>query len=462
MKEQIGRDSSDYTNKLQIGLNRFVVLGIYSFALVAAGPLLNNWAPLRAMLVAHGAYAETCHAGDPLDPDGTCMIQQNLLARLPVTAQSLQFAFAVVGGLFKDRLGSRVAGIVGFSTQAFAFLTIALASESFDGYLLGFIFLGAASEPLAMSLMDVANLFPGYEGTVIAMLGTSRSLSFWVANLLQLLFTSGCTFMMSWLIFFFIIVVVGIGTVLVIPADGYKPQKADMDAFSEERPQNLTILERIVDKRMWGPLTHPTYLLFVLYFTTVVLRMGFFSASSDTQIPDALQFYGLAVPFSFLPCPLFGLIADKAGHWFMIHIVNFCMLGMFICLLGDTEWSQYVAVVLNVFSISFQSSQAYTIIVKTVPNEFVGRLLGLCFLISGLLGLFNSVIYNATNESNGFEIVDGVFVGVTLTMTIAIVMMAISNRRRPMTPTIEGPMETTPEIPFVVVKSEDFDKQSLV
>ncbi|KAH0478411.1 MAG: uncharacterized protein KVP18_002550 [Porospora cf. gigantea A] len=454
MKGRIGRGSSDLLTK---PLNRFVVLGIYSFALVVAGPLLNNWAPLRAVLVANGAYAESCDPDDPTDPDGTCTIQQNLLARLPVTGQSLQFAFAVVGGLFKDRLGSRVAAIVGFSTQAFAFLTIALASESFDGYFLGFVFLGAASEPLAMSLMDVANRFPGYEATVIAMLGTSRSLSFWVANLLQLLFTSGCTFMLSWMIFFFIIVIVAIGTVFVIPAEGYKPQNADMDATAEERPQNL--LERIVDKRMWGPLTHPTYVLFVLYFTTVVFRMGFFSASSDTQIPDALQFYGLAVPFSFLPCPLFGLMADKLGHWFMIHIVNFCMLGMFICLLGDTEWSQYVAVVLNVFSISFQSSQAYTIIVKTVPDAFVGRLLGLCFLTAGLLSLFNSVIYNATNESNGFEIVDGVFIGVTLTMTIAIVMMAIANRRRPMMLIIEDPLETTPD---VVVRSEASNEQGLV
>lgn len=405
-------------------LNRYLVVTLYCVALVLCGPLLNNWAPLRKMFVARGAYAEACSPDDSLDPlDGTCIAQQNLLARLPVVAQSLQFAFAIVGGFCKDWLGSRVTALVGFSSQTFAFLSLALANKNFDGYLVGFVFFGIASEPMALGLIDACNLFPGHEGTVIASMGTARSISFFCSNVLEAIYAAGLSYEASWLIFAGIAFVVTIVVAFVVPPRGYSPVGSAPPKFRE-----------CCDRAMWREAANPTYLLFVVYFTTVVLRMGFFSASSDRQIPNALDFFGVMVPLSFIPCPLFGYLADKVGHWFVVHVINGCMIGMYAATLLTSVWSEYLAVFFSFLVYSFQSSQAYCVIAKTVPDFMVGRLLGLCFFVAGILGLTNTAIFEAVNNSGAFAATDWAYVIVGLVMVGLIFLMALFNRRRRPTP----------------------------
>ncbi|OEH77015.1 hypothetical protein cyc_01879 [Cyclospora cayetanensis] len=69
--------------------------------------------------------------------------------------------------------------------NALAWILLAFGSESSQTYYAAFIFMGIGSDIGYLPLLSAANLFPGHEGLIVAILGASKSASFAVPTILD-------------------------------------------------------------------------------------------------------------------------------------------------------------------------------------------------------------------------------------------------------------------------------------
>nr|CEL70272.1 TPA: putative transporter, major facilitator family domain containing protein [Neospora caninum Liverpool] len=154
-------------------------------------------------------------------------------------------------------------------------------------------------------------------------------------------------------------------------------------AFTQKMRHHLRTLHRDVCSSLFLPI--------VPFFCVVLTGVVFFIPSARHLMPDAYAANRIIQIFSFVPCPLFGHIADVWGILPVMYICNFCGLLSFSFVMIPTIPAaaelQYAASLLAAFQLSFLVCQICCYVAETFDEENQGKLIGLLCSIAGITSL---------------------------------------------------------------------------
>ncbi|PHJ22007.1 major facilitator family protein [Cystoisospora suis] len=174
-------------NRTPYGLSRWIVLAIFCVYSFLAGPCYWNWTPLADVLFVRGAYEWNCTEEDwdfsAKLQEPKCNAQDVAVQRLFTISMASDFSFSALSGLLLDYAGPKVTGLFGTVVLLVAWCLWGAASHSVQTFVPAAVLWGVSFSAAFFPCLSVANLFPTSRNTVIAVLGSCRSL----ANLIPLL-----------------------------------------------------------------------------------------------------------------------------------------------------------------------------------------------------------------------------------------------------------------------------------
>lgn len=154
-------------------------------------------------------------------------------------------------GLILDTYGPRVCGIIGSFLLAIGALIFSFAwNLPFDGFILGYLFLGLAGPFVFVPSMQLSNTFPKHSGLILALLTgafDSSSAIFLIYRILYQWSAETFTPRDFFLIYLIVPVLVVLAQVFLMPAASYKTvgelvQAAEDDPFDDQVDENVALL----------------------------------------------------------------------------------------------------------------------------------------------------------------------------------------------------------------------------
>lgn len=148
-------------------LSRRWRLGLGAFALlqmILTSGSIFGWGSLVLVLKSKGVYAWRCGA------EVACREQDLALARMMSAAITAALTSSLPTGIVLDYIGPRRTTLLGLALQFGGALLLAFSGAELDLYVAAYALLGAGSPGIQISTMHVSQLFPGHEGTMLALL----------------------------------------------------------------------------------------------------------------------------------------------------------------------------------------------------------------------------------------------------------------------------------------------------
>ncbi|RAL13714.1 putative MFS transporter [Aspergillus homomorphus CBS 101889] len=136
----------------------------------AAG-IVFGFAALKPVLIAEGVYRDLCTDEELRDNVDVCL-EQDLRLNFFFTISSITAnVSALPVGTILDRYGSRVCGFAGCVLLAIgcALMAYSFSEPGFDGYIAGNFFLALGGTFIFVPSFQIANAFPKYAGTIVAL-----------------------------------------------------------------------------------------------------------------------------------------------------------------------------------------------------------------------------------------------------------------------------------------------------
>ncbi|GAB1310430.1 MFS transporter-like protein Fmp42 [Madurella fahalii] len=366
-------------------LLQVTVTVIYCF--FAAG-VVFGYAAIKPVLKAEGAYRHVCSApgGIPVSEDTCIEIHLNLM--FTVAAVVTNVAALPVGAIL-DRYGPRVCGLLGSLSLAVGALFMAFESQvSFDGLLVGYLFLALGGPFTYISSFQLSNAFPRNSGLVLALLTGAFDASSALFLVYRLIYqkTEGAfnhrRFFLAYLI---VPAVIAVLQLTIMPAQSYKTvgelvgeieePLADTDPYDqvdeetallqeEERQHRADVIEGLQDvlgssntdkqtKReelkneisgvwgvmhpypAWEQIKSPWFILICLFTIVQMTRINYFVATirvqyeslfgSHSQAVQLNDFFDVALPVGgILSIPFIGIILDRTSTVTTLTVLVVC------------------------------------------------------------------------------------------------------------------------------------------
>ncbi|CBZ53169.1 conserved hypothetical protein [Neospora caninum Liverpool] len=404
--------------RVAFGLSRYVVLVAYCLYCLLSGPSFMNWTTIADSLYMSGAFEWECKPGEidftVLSHEPKCPEQEISVNYLFTVASCSYFVFAMLGGIMLDFAGPKFGAFTGLACLVVGWTLFGLSSESFRAYVPAAVLMGAGIDMAFFPCLCGANLFPGKGATIIAILGSFRSISFIVGVTLRTIYMNveGATFRGVMLGY----VGVGLGlcvlvAVLIIPSKAWMAPDAPASASSEDdveagadalvkQEKNLTAVQSI--KRDFLSLS---FLPLFPYFVLVLIAILFFAPSAKRLIPSAYEANQIISIFSFVPCILLGWVADRVGIVPVMMICNSCGLISWILMLipGIPCFvaSQFIVSILISIQMSFLVSQIYCYVAEVFLPENMGKMIGFLCSVGGIISLVTDPMRKYSVD-NGF------------------------------------------------------------
>lgn len=417
------------------GINRYIIVVILCLYCLISGPAYFNWTAIADALLQDGAFEWECSAEErarrPVPPEMSyeprCKKQEMAVNSLFTVASSSHFFCSFLGGLLLDLLGAKLTGMIGTGVMFSGWILLAFSSETFRGYTVAAVLIGLSVDTAFFPCLTAANLFPGRGSTVIAFLGCFRSLSFVVplairAAVIQgrvatatqaLLVYSGLFLSLCFLVAAFLLPRRAFPkqekeTASAQVPDKETPKKAlsatktrpEVTDSSPSPPgdrqqeRGVAFILKGMRERLRGLMKEGcslAYLPLLPLFSFLLTNIIFYVPSALHLLPKAYEANQIIQTFSFLPCPLLGMLADCIGILPVMHMTNLCGVLAYVCVVIPSVPSyaglQYLSSILFAIQISFLMSQLYCYVSITFSQENLGRLVGLVCAVGGLFSL---------------------------------------------------------------------------
>ena len=144
----------------------------------------------------------------------------------------------------------------------------------------------------------------------------------------------------------------------------------------------------------WRQVLSERYVLIVIYFVGVVWASSFYQqAPRRTFSTSVVSFLEVALPLSFIPCIIFGKIADVCGIVCVMFGLNTCGFLMYALAMMKKEAAGYASVVFFCLYMSLFMGQVFVYIEGTFAPQHFGKLVGLAAMVGGLLSLLCNLLY---------------------------------------------------------------------
>lgn len=137
-----------------------------------ASGIVFGFAALKPILISEGVYRELCSDEDIDDGINACD-EQNLRLNLFFTVASITANISALPvGSILDWYGPRVCGVAGsvFLAAGSLLMAYAFLIPEFDGYMIGNIFLALGGTFVFVPSFQIANAFPRYSATIVAVI----------------------------------------------------------------------------------------------------------------------------------------------------------------------------------------------------------------------------------------------------------------------------------------------------
>ncbi|OEH75293.1 uncharacterized protein LOC34618879 [Cyclospora cayetanensis] len=446
------------------GLNRYVILLIYLLYVFLTGCVYFGWASLSSMLLKAQSFSALC----PKDADGRfiddmtadkgfiCDEQEAAVQHLYTITLAVHTTFSSVAGTMMDFAGPLMTAFLG---QLFNFTGWALlaSSETVGNSALyaGFVFIGMGADMGFLPVLCITRLFPGSAGLNITLLGSAASASFAIPLILEAICKS--LNVSSPRNVFWAYAGMGPGlcllfALLFIPRSGYIDFRDEEDAGSTEAAQGKqsgdspaacqTAGERahgdsrcaIPGASFWRQLFSAKYIVLTIYFVGVGWASSFYQEAHNRLLSVSVRnFLKILLPLSFLPCIMWGYLADKWGILRVIFITNITGLLMYLFTFSDIEVLGYLSVLCFTNYMSIFTSQVFVYIEQHFTYDHFGKLIGIIQMVGGLFSLACNPLYSGValnpDVKNGLGIVQGIMVGLLCLQFVWITVLFFLGKR---------------------------------
>ncbi|KAE9366451.1 MFS general substrate transporter [Stipitochalara longipes BDJ] len=153
-------------------LKRGVQVLITVLACWLASGIVFGFAALKPVLISEGVYREQC-TREELKQNVEICLEQDIRLNFFFTLASITTNISALPvGAILDRYGPRVCGILGsiFLATGSILMSYAFSIPEFDGYLIGNFFLALGGTFTFVPSFQMANSFPKYSGTIVALI----------------------------------------------------------------------------------------------------------------------------------------------------------------------------------------------------------------------------------------------------------------------------------------------------
>eukprot|EP00921_Rhytidocystis_pertsovi_P008715 GHVQ01014196.1.p3 GENE.GHVQ01014196.1~~GHVQ01014196.1.p3 ORF type:complete len:240 (+),score=27.78 GHVQ01014196.1:369-1088(+) len=163
-----------FHNATPFGISRYVVLAAH-FYTVLSSRVYFGWPDLSSMLFRSGAFSWLCSEEDVIDPASRqvrylCDKQDSAVQLLFTVAVATGFTCSLLAGSLLDWKGPKITACLGLCLGAVAWIFLGLSTEDCQLYIPAFVVMGLGSDMGFLPVMSIANLFPGNEGLVVAVM----------------------------------------------------------------------------------------------------------------------------------------------------------------------------------------------------------------------------------------------------------------------------------------------------
>ncbi|XBW35786.1 hypothetical protein QEN19_001358 [Hanseniaspora menglaensis] len=160
--------SSRYTSKQKL----IQVLCSIIWCLLGSG-VIFGFASLKPVLIKEGVYSFLCNDNGNLPFGKACDSQDLKLNKLFSYGACMTNLSALIVGMVLDKYGPKCCGYVGCALIAIGSLILSYNAplyQYFDSYLVGYIVLAVGGPFVFISCFQLANTFPRYSGTILALI----------------------------------------------------------------------------------------------------------------------------------------------------------------------------------------------------------------------------------------------------------------------------------------------------
>uniref|UniRef100_A0A3B0MTS9 Major Facilitator Superfamily, putative n=1 Tax=Theileria annulata TaxID=5874 RepID=A0A3B0MTS9_THEAN len=416
-------------------VNPYIRLGAYVLITFLTGCIYWGWNGIQELLYKGGSFADLCNGQSDIsfitignEQYIDCGLRKSEINNLYTIAFTSHFVFSLVGGVLLDIVGPKIVFLGSQVINLTTWLLIFSLPKNKSVLIAGFFIIGLTAESSYVPLLTVSRYFPKNNSFIMTLLGSVRSLSFFVPMILSEIFKTN--FFKPESLFKIGIIYAVFGNGLAMLLGGYllqwkfevketMPQKSvELDVLDEVEiasftsdelinmlnPENFKkkcLLSRMKDLIVSG-FKHPQLLEFVLFLISSTLFLtgyGFvnkaqreiFVTSDGKSAVDLFKYFNI---LTFLPAPLMGMMIDKIGPAYVIFILQFSGFLFYFLITFDFYATKVLACFCYIIAGSISVSSIYCYLNKRFSPKRFGTLMGIVFVSIGAISLTNIPLYD--------------------------------------------------------------------
>ncbi|CDR98038.1 hypothetical protein BBBOND_0405220 [Babesia bigemina] len=408
-------------------INPFFRLFIYIYYILSSGCIYWGWNGIQEILYKAGAFEELCNGSTEVTQKVLynaqyidCPARAGGINNLYTLAYSTHFICSFFSGWLLDRFGPRICFLVGHFFSAAAWLLIFCFPTNGRLLQVAFVLVGLFCEACYIPMLSVSKYFPNGSSTVIAIMGSCRSLSYFVPTLLawiyhlgnvekKMLFAIGIGYLLVANVLCFVSGLFVIPKVIpVAPSEknartetGSTPAcevVTDSAVAESEDKKSLSVMDRIKNG-----LKSPFLLEFVILGFSVCFFMPsieFINKSQGNLLVasghggDATGIFKYINIATFVPAPFLGAVMDKVGPAIVMNFLHSCTVLYYACAAFDIYAMKIAACCCYLLAGSLCVSTVYCYVNTRFPSQYFGTLVTIIFGVAGLVSLINIPLYN--------------------------------------------------------------------
>ncbi|EAN31286.1 Major Facilitator Superfamily protein [Theileria parva strain Muguga] len=415
-------------------VNPYIRLAAYILITFLTGCVYWGWNGIQELLYKAGSFADVCAGESDISyivlGNGQfidCGLRKSEINNLYTVAFTSHFVFSVVGGVLLDIIGPKIVFLGSQTINLVSWLLIFTLPKNKFALIAGFFLIGLTAESSYVPLLTVSRYFPRNNNFIMTLLGSVRSLSFFVPMILAEIFKTD--FFKPESLYKIGLIYVFCGNVVAIMLGGYLLQfKFEHDSMTQKsmelevredsevmsytsqdlinmlNPENnkkISCFGRLSDSVKAG-FKHPQLLEFVLFLISSTLFLtayGFINkaqreifVTSDGK--SALEVFKYFNILTFIPAPFMGMIIDKIGPAYAIFILQFFGFFFYVLIKIDAYVTKILACFCYIIAGSISISSIYCYLNKRFSPKKFGTLMGIVFVFIGAISLTNIPLYD--------------------------------------------------------------------
>ncbi|EAN31290.2 Major Facilitator Superfamily protein [Theileria parva strain Muguga] len=408
-------------------INPFLRLAIYIYIILLTGNFFLGWTGLQELLYKAGSFEELCdestseivkiRSTEIID----CPARKFCINQLYTIQFSTNISMCFLVGIFLDTFGQKYTFVIGQLLSFVCVLLVGIFPKNGPLLRVLFFILGGITEANYLPLTTVSRYYPGNGNFIMSLLGSVRSLSFFMTSILSAVYYKPGVKRGALV---YIILVYGLISHVASAIIGIFLVQKDFFGVSDSKPSDSTetlaeipskvdsekdLLKSLREFRIkWVEIVKsgvnhedfPQTIMFTVSAALYVASVEFISMSQREILrtssgKSAIGVFRFTSALVFIPGLLVGYISDTFGTPKGLLIMQVSLMLTYVCVMFDTYWGKVLGCVFHLTGGSLFFSIIFFYGYENFPPERLGLGIGIIMFVCGIFVLINIGIYNA-------------------------------------------------------------------